>query len=292
MEDPNAVLEEIRLFRLRKIGYNTLPINKTDILELFYLTSIENIPSILQHGILSHKRANRKFPTHKDIADDEVQERRASKFIERVVQEKRSLSLHQHAPLFLNPQNAMIKTCKEKNKKKLCILRIYPSLLERGDVVLTNRNASTDEAVFFTVDAFQLSPRSSTIVSHSDPLYDGRYITAPQENKQKYKKVRAAEVLTPYEISSEYIGGIFVPCEETLEEVRAILQKERKDLYLEINASIFHLRDDLIEPPVVQMRFFSPLKTKRPQPTTFQHIYPESSDSEGEVDNFIELRRQ
>jgi ssDNA thymidine ADP-ribosyltransferase, DarT len=48
-----------------------------DLEELHFITPIANLPSILQHGILSHDRAE-KVP-HQSVANMEVQDRRASR---------------------------------------------------------------------------------------------------------------------------------------------------------------------------------------------------------------------
>jgi hypothetical protein len=258
------------------------PITKGSIQEFFYLASIKNLESILTSGILSHKRANRVVKNHTDISNDEVQGRRAGKYLQRVdPKNTRTLSLHQHAPLFLNPQNAMIKTCKEPDVTKLCLLRIYPELLHRGDVVLSSQNAATDNATFFTADAFQLSPRSSTILNHRDSLYDGKFTQATDEAKKKYVQVRQAEALAPYEIAPSYIGGILVPCEQTRTAVQAILQKLQKThIVIDINASVFHRGPNLESPAVVHLQSFKTLKELKPLPANFAQVYPESSDSE------------
>lgn len=51
--------------------------HRDDLEELHYITPINNIPSILQHGILSHKRADRM--DHETVALQEVQDRRKDK---------------------------------------------------------------------------------------------------------------------------------------------------------------------------------------------------------------------
>lgn len=44
---------------------------------LYYMMSIENIESILEHGILSHEKAAEIAPKHEDISDSEVQDRKS-----------------------------------------------------------------------------------------------------------------------------------------------------------------------------------------------------------------------
>ncbi len=53
--------------------------NREDLAELHYITLIANIPSILTHGILSHRQVVRL--THESVAMQQVQDRRESKVV-------------------------------------------------------------------------------------------------------------------------------------------------------------------------------------------------------------------
>jgi len=53
--------------------------NREDVTELHYITAMANLPSILQHGILSHTQATRV--AHDSVAMPEIQERRRNKQI-------------------------------------------------------------------------------------------------------------------------------------------------------------------------------------------------------------------
>ena len=44
--------------------------------ELHYITPLENLPSIMKHGILSHRQAEKI--SHKSVAMTEIQKRRAA----------------------------------------------------------------------------------------------------------------------------------------------------------------------------------------------------------------------
>jgi len=48
----------------------------SELSELHYITAIDNVPSILQHGLLSHRRAARL--TNRSVAMEEIQARRAT----------------------------------------------------------------------------------------------------------------------------------------------------------------------------------------------------------------------
>ena len=53
--------------------------NRDEITELHFIAPIGNVPSIIQHGILSHRLAGRI--DHHSVAMPEIQERRKNKQI-------------------------------------------------------------------------------------------------------------------------------------------------------------------------------------------------------------------
>ena len=71
-----------------------------DVRELHYITPIENLPSILEKGILSHKLAS-KIP-HLSVALDVIQERRKNKII------PRGRPLHDYVNLYFDARNPML----------------------------------------------------------------------------------------------------------------------------------------------------------------------------------------
>ncbi|MEW6246442.1 MAG: DarT ssDNA thymidine ADP-ribosyltransferase family protein [Nitrospirota bacterium] len=56
--------------------------NRSDVAALHYIAPIENVPSIMEHGILSNRRAAR-LP-HRSVALEEIQERRRDRQIPNV----------------------------------------------------------------------------------------------------------------------------------------------------------------------------------------------------------------
>ena len=75
--------------------------NQADIKELYFITHIDNIKSILQHGILCYNKAKKILC--KSIADYEIQKRS-----DKVVIPGGKLKLHDYANLYFNPRNAMM----------------------------------------------------------------------------------------------------------------------------------------------------------------------------------------
>src|SRR6266700_4454047 len=101
--------------------------------ELGYITPIATVPSILQRGILSHRRAERT--PHESIALQGVQDRRAKVMV------PNGLELHQYANLYVCPRNPMLFKKKDRHED-ICVLRVSPKVLDLPNVVVTDVNAA------------------------------------------------------------------------------------------------------------------------------------------------------
>lgn len=86
-------------------------------MELHYITAIANVPSILQHGILSHSLADQL--AHHSVAMPEIQERRRDKRI------PGARLLHEYANLYFDAHNPMLSRCRGRNNE-ICVLQINP----------------------------------------------------------------------------------------------------------------------------------------------------------------------
>ena len=75
---------------------------------LYNIQAIDNVPSIMQRGLLSNEKASRI--DHVSIAMNEVQVRRD------LVQVPNGLKLHQYANLYFDPRNPMLSRKRTDNK--------------------------------------------------------------------------------------------------------------------------------------------------------------------------------
>ena len=105
-----------------------------DIKGLYHMTSMENLESILQYGLLSHFSAyNFKF-NKKDISNSSVQDKR--------------LLLHDFVPLYFNPRNPMMFS--QKDNQNIIVLEIDKNILLNSNVKFTDGNAASKDTLFFT----------------------------------------------------------------------------------------------------------------------------------------------
>lgn len=109
---------------------------------LYYITPIENLTSILENGILSHRRAS--LVNHTSIANDQVQNRRGNKRV------TGGLLLHEYVNLYINARNPMLYELMINSSEKLCILLIDGAVRTSPDVVIADRNAASDYVTFLS----------------------------------------------------------------------------------------------------------------------------------------------
>ena len=169
--------------------------NRADIAELHFIAPIRNVPSILQHGILSHRRAD-QLP-HESVAMPEVQARRMDKQI------PGAGCLHEYANLYFDAHNPMLSRRRENNDS-ICVLRISPDVLDLPGVIVSDRNAANDWVKFSpVVDGLQRI--------NKDRLF-ARYWTHPGDTYDQinHKSEKCAEVLVPDLVAPGYIRGAYV----------------------------------------------------------------------------------
>ncbi len=107
--------------------------------ELGYIVPIATVPSVLQHGILSHRRANRV--AHDSIALEDVQNLRAGKVV------PNGRALHEYANLYICPRNPMLRRRSDVHKQ-ICVLRVNTDVLDIPNVIVTDSNAASKYVSF------------------------------------------------------------------------------------------------------------------------------------------------
>jgi hypothetical protein len=111
--------------------------NRSDVKELYFITYIENVPSILNRGILSHNIISRNI-NFRDISESGVQERRTKDKIPGT-----NKSLHDYANLYFDAHNPMLSKRRSENDK-ICVLRINNMVLDIDGVIITDQNAARE----------------------------------------------------------------------------------------------------------------------------------------------------
>jgi len=169
--------------------------DRADVTELHYITSISNVFSILQHGILSNTLAA-ELP-HDSVAMPEIQEIRANKQI------PGARRLHEYANLYFDAHNAMLSKRRRYNST-ICVLQVDSGALDLPGVIVTDRNAASSWVSFMTVreglaaiDRDRLFARSW---KHPDDMYD----------EMNHKSEKCAEILVPDRVEARFVLGAYV----------------------------------------------------------------------------------
>ena len=168
--------------------------NRCDVAELHFITYIENVPSILKRGILSHN-ISRNINFH-DISESGVQERRAKKKIPGT-----NKSLHDYANLYFDAHNPILSARRSENDK-ICVLRINNMVLDIDGVIITDQNAARECWFKTVVEGMQLLNKEEIYTTfwtdNNDPI-----------KEYKQKGIKCAEVLVPDRVHSDYIIGAY-----------------------------------------------------------------------------------
>ncbi len=155
---------------------------------------MDNVPSVLEHGILSYERAAKL--AHHSVAMQPVQDKRDQKHV------PGGLRLHQYANLYFHARNPMLfKRLDEVGR--LCVLRVSINVLRIDGAVITDQNAASDYVRF-------LHPSQWRLLAFDD-IYamDWRHPNDPVAF-WRHKARKCAEILVPHRIEPGLLAGAYV----------------------------------------------------------------------------------
>lgn len=192
-----------------------------DLPELHYITPIENLPSILERGILSHARVEEI--DHESVAASEIQERRADKRV------PEGRPLHEYVNLYFHARNPMMYKRRGQHED-LCVLSVHRRILQMEGTVISDKNASSDYARFGRgIDDLEIIDAARVYAeywTHTDPI-----------RQYRHKSMKCAEVLVPDRVPPTHVQGIYVSCERSEEEVKEIIT----DVQVKVSPDLFFL---------------------------------------------------
>ncbi len=179
---------------------------REELSELHYIVHMDNVQSILRHGILSNRRASKV--AHTSVAMQEVQHRRA----EVVVPGGRRL--HEYVNLYICARNPMLYK-RAGQHLELCVLRVSTDVLDLPGVVVTDANASSDYC------RFAEAPAGLRIVNRDLTFADDWRDPDLIEYWRK-KSAKCAEVLVPDKVDPRFILGAYVSCQQAKDRLNGL----------------------------------------------------------------------
>lgn len=130
--DPNAEAVVVELEHGRRVT----------ITALYHLVHVDNLQSILRHGLLSHRQLGQQYQTHKSIAYSSVQALRERIWIElKPPPQPVRLNLHEFVPFYFVPRMPMLYA-RTSLQDDLVFVEVTPDLLRRSGTLFSDGNAS------------------------------------------------------------------------------------------------------------------------------------------------------
>jgi len=176
--------------------------------ELYYITHIENISSILEHGILSHERIENERVKYTPIYDEGIITNRRGRSV------PSGKSLWSFANLYFQPRNPMLyRVIHEKSISDIAILGVRPDILKGSEVFISSGNAASLSSEIFP------SSKIKEVYQQIRNDLNKEWWTDVDGSKRRIM----AECLVPNLVEQEYIEIIYVANHDIVNKVKELI---------------------------------------------------------------------
>jgi len=178
---------------------------------LYYITHIDNLSSILEKGILSHKKIMEENIKFTPIYDADIVATRKEK---KVIEGK---NLWDFVNLYFQPRNAMLYRVVffgNVNKEDIIIIGLKSSILENKNIFITTGNAASPQTEFISSNVSNIKEYLKNIREKTDKEW--------WSSADGSKREMMAECLIPEKVGPEYISEIYVSNDIALNKVKKI----------------------------------------------------------------------
>jgi len=180
--------------------------------QLYYITHIDNVPSILKWGILSHERVEKDAVEYTPIYDEEIIQKRQS------MQAPDGRSLWSFANLYFQPRNAMLYRVvffgKCTDKDDIVVLAVRPDILNSDDLFISTGNAASGYSdILPAKEGRKALPRIRRAVDKDW-----------WKEEDGSKREMMAECLVPDRVPPEFIQAVYVASHDARDKIRETLQ--------------------------------------------------------------------
>lgn len=174
---------------------------------LYYITHIDNIPSILDRGILCHRQVEEEKIKFTPIYDPDIVSNRKN------IKVPDGRSLWDFANLYFQPRNAMLYRVaffSEVKIEDIVVIGLKVSILDRKDILITTGNAASPFTNILSKEEAQKYIKSIR------KKVDKEWWAVEDGSKRELM----AECLVPNKVSPDYISEIYVPTYESFKRLR------------------------------------------------------------------------
>jgi hypothetical protein len=171
---------------------------------LYYITHINNISSILERGILSHKLVEEQHVPFTPVYDAQIVSNRR----ERLAPDGNSL--WEFANLYFQPRNPMLyRVISEKDKKSIAIVSVSPRVLSVPGAFVTSGNAASPLSDILSVR------EGLEIITQMWDIINSDWWREEDGSKRKIM----AECLVPGVVPPEFIHSIYVTSRNIADDI-------------------------------------------------------------------------
>jgi len=223
---------------------------RTEIRGLYYITHINNVPSILSKGIYCHQRIEAEQIEYTPIYDEGIVTNRHGIYV------SDGRSLWDFANFFFQPRNPMLyRVLSEKSSKEIAIISVKPNILDRLDIYIATGNAAHSLS--------EILPYGDGRKKLSQILKDTLKVEWWNEADGSKRKIMA-ECLIPNMLSPDSIQTIYVSGHETQEKLEPLIRGFNVPVIPEPDMFFLPLRVHALTPTLFLLEgdmFFSKAQT-------------------------------
>ena len=178
--------------------------------ELYYITHINNVPSILKRGVLSHELIEKENVPFTPIYDAEIVSRRHD------IKTPDGRTLWSFANLYFKPRNPMLfRVLLSTDKTEVVVLGVQMSILNKPDIFISTGNAA------HSLSDILPAREGKKAIPQIRKDIDKEYWTQEVGSKRKIM----AECLVPGIIPPELITEIYVANQDVVDKLKAVLRQ-------------------------------------------------------------------
>lgn len=194
-------------------------------IELFYhLTHVDNLASILKHGILCKNEVEQKELNYTRIDDPEIQELRGRRDCQ-----GRIFYLHDFVPLFFTTRPPMLFRIavdeKLPNQRDIIYIAIDPLVILKPESRFSDGNAASSRTKFYS------SPEELSKLNR-EVIFADTWNDPDEKIKEERRRIKGAEVLIYYRISPIYFKRVYTA--DNRRKLRALEAVKQAGLDLEV----------------------------------------------------------
>lgn len=181
--------------------------------ELYYITHIDNVPSILKHGILCHQIIEEESIAFTPIYNKDIVSRRAQRLV------SSGKNLWAFANLYFKARNPMLyKVAHDKPLDEIVVLGIRRDAMNIKGALIADGNAANSPTTII--------PRSKIEKVQLDEIIENTQKEWWNQEDGSKRKIMA-ECLVPERIASDYIDTIYTPNLNAKDKLESILTVEK-----------------------------------------------------------------